>query len=78
MQVAPLQSVESRPQPAAMSYSGSSNTSQGLPMTFSESAYNPAETSRAARIAAEADAELRHRGLRSKIKSAMHKESQPA
>ena len=43
-------------------------------MTFVESDYNPAETSRAARIAAEADAELRNRGLRSKIKSAISKD----
>ena len=45
-------------------------------MTFVEADYDPAETSRAARIAAEADAELRNRGLRSKLKSALHKEGQ--
>lgn len=43
---------------------------------FAESDYNPAETSHAARIAAEVEAEMRNRGLRSKIRSALHKESQ--
>ena len=55
----------------------SSATSQGSASQhrFVESDYNPEETSFAARIAAEAEAEMRNRGFRGKIKSVLHKDS---
>lgn len=78
--VSPYPGVESRPHQAHSSHNSNAAASQGSQSTmkqaFAESNYNPAETSHAAKIAAEAEAEIRSRGLRGKIRSALHKDSQ--
>ncbi|KAK9827868.1 hypothetical protein WJX74_006810 [Apatococcus lobatus] len=77
--VSPYPGVESRPQQAYSSHNSSAAASQGsqspMKQGFTESNYNPQETSYAARIAAEAEAEMRNRGFRGKIRSALHKDS---